>query len=97
MLGNSPQRGHQTIEKSLYGLSTTLALFAALLCSGPIFNYTYDPVFEYMADAYGDEALAQAGAFFFGALSCATVFFVTRVLTILALTLIVGRLAMLAI
>ncbi len=94
-LGQS--RGHASVESSLHGLATTLAIFAALLCSGPIFEYTYDPAFEYMANAYGDEALAQLGAFGFGALSCAAVFFLSRVVFVLAVTLIVSRLAMMAI
>ena len=93
----TPNRGHATIEKSLHGLATTLAVFAALLCSGPIFEYTFDPAFSYLADAYGDEALAQIGAFAFGALSVTTVFFITRIFAVLALTVIASRLAMMAI
>jgi len=93
----APSKGQTSIESSLHGLASTLAFLAALLCSGPIFEYTYDPAFEYMTDAYGDQVLAQLGAFGFGALSCAVVFFITRMVMVLAIMLIVSRLAMLAI
>lgn len=86
-----PGRGHQTIESSMHGLATVLAAVAALLCSGVIFEYTYPYAFEYMADAFGDDALGQLGAVGFGALATATVFFIARIVLVLSLMLIASR------
>ena len=94
MFGNNhkPNRGQKTIEDSMHGLATVLALLAALMCSGLIFEHTYDPAFNYLVDAYGDDSLAELGAFGFGVLSTATVFFLARIFIVLALTLIASRL-----
>ncbi len=97
MLGKSKERGRKTIDDSLHGLSTVLAATAALICGAPIFEYTFEPVYELTLDAYGEEAIAWLSATGFGVLSTAAVFFIARIFIVISLTLIASRAIMFAV
>ena len=94
MFRNFRDRGAKTVEGSLHGLATVLALIAALAVSVPIFEHTYDPAYEYFFDTYHEETLAQLGAFAFGMLCIAAVFFIARIFIVISLMLIASRAVM---
>ena len=85
-----PGRGHQTIEKSLHGLATTIAILAALACAGPIFEYGMDPATDFFADAWGYD-FGEIGGFAFCTAGTMTVFFIARIAAVIGLTLLASR------
>lgn len=91
-----PNRAQSTVESSLHGLASVLALIAALLTSGQVYEYSAAPVFNYLYESYGDAAFAQLGMWGWVALATAGIFYLARALLVLALLLIAQRLLVLA-
>lgn len=89
-------RGRKTIESSFHGLATVLALIAALAVSVPIFQHTYEPAYDYFLATYYEETLAHVGAFTFGTLCVAAVFYIARIFIVISLMLIASRVVMFA-
>ena len=83
--------GRGPIDKSLDGLATSLALVAAIACSGPIFEYSLPVAFGFLNEAYGEEMLATLGAYLFSALCTVAVFHIARIAIVLSLGLIAMR------
>lgn len=93
---NSQSRGRKVVEDSFHGLATFLALMAALAVSVPIFQYTYEPAYDYFLDAFYEETLAQLGAFTFGALCTGAVYYICKIFIVIGLMLIASRIVMFA-
>ncbi len=74
-----------TIEDSLHGLATIIALMAALLSSGQIWEAVYPLMYDYLWDAYDFDEIAMLGAGAFSLLSIAVVFFICRIVFVLGL------------
>lgn len=91
-----PGRGQSTVEGSLHSLASVLALIAALLTSGQVYELTADPVYHYLLESYGDRTLAELGMWAWMGLAMAGVFFLARALIVLALLLIAQRLLVFA-
>lgn len=64
---------------SISGLATTLALFAAILATPPLFNVTADPLHAYLTRNWGED-LASLLVPACGVLEACTIFFSSRAL-----------------
>jgi len=89
-------RGQKSIENSLHGLAGMLALVAAFLVMPQIYEFTGDPVYNYLLDSYGDSSVAELGKYVWTFLATACVYFFSRAIFVLALVLIAQRLLMFA-
>lgn len=90
------QTGRNTIESSLHGFASTLALIAAFLVCPQIYDLSNGPIYAYLLNAYGDQTLAQLGVYVWTIICTAAVFFLSRAMFVLALMLVAQRLLMFA-
>lgn len=92
----SQRSGQATVERSLHGLASTLAVIATILVSGQVYDLTADPMFNYLLNAYGDHFMATVGMYAWIGAALACVFFLTRAVLALAVLLIAQRLLVFA-
>lgn len=85
-------RGQKSIEDSLHGLASVLALIAAFLVMPQIYEFSAQPVYTYLLRSYGDESIAYLGIYVWTFLATACVYFLSRAMFVLALILIAQRL-----
>lgn len=88
----SPSNRGQSVENSLHGMANMLALVTALLVAPQIYDYTSQPVYQYMLRAYNDSSLATLGMYAWIFASTATVYFLSRAIFVLCLMLLTQRL-----
>ena len=74
-----------------------LALAAAFLCAGQIWNFTSDPMYHFLMNTYGDASVAELGTYVWIGLASGAVYFLCRALIVLSLILISQRLVFMAI
>jgi len=86
------QKGRKTVEDSLQGLASMLALIAAFLVMPQIYEYTANPVHAYLFKSYGDYSLATLGTYVWTFLATACVYYFSKAMIVLSLMLIAQRL-----
>ena len=60
---SSSDRGTSVVQDSLHGFANMLALAAAFLCAGQIWNFTSDPMYHFLMNTYGDASVAELGTY----------------------------------
>ena len=94
---SSSDRGTSVVQDSLHGFANMLALAAAFLCAGQIWNFTSDPMYHFLMNTYGDASVAELGTYVWIGLASGAVYFLCRALIVLSLILISQRLVFMAI
>ena len=56
-------RGQKSIEDSLHGLASMLALIAGFLVMPQIYEFSGQPVYNYLLRSYGDASIAELGKY----------------------------------
>ena len=88
--------GQPIVESSFLGFANMLALMATILISGEVYDYTAEPMYDYLLGSYGDNSMATLGMYAWVGAALAAVFFLCRAFLVLAMLLIAQRVLMFA-
>lgn len=93
---NHQQRNRNSVESSLHGLASMVALVAAFLVAPQIFYASQEPVGAYLLSSYGNETLSEIGVYIWTGLTTACVYFLSRAVLVLGMMFIAQRILFLA-
>jgi len=85
-------KGQSSVEKSLHGLASMLALIAAFLCCPQIYAISTDPIYGYLQDSYGNDLVAELGVYVWTGISTIAVYHLCNAIIVLSALLIGQRL-----
>ena len=83
--------GKPTLESSLMGLCTIVAMIAALLSMGTIYNYTFEWAYQYFSNSFGDRGLGELAAYAYVGLSTLTVYQICRLVLHIGVTVLASN------
>lgn len=94
MSKNFKQQGMEGAQGAIYNLCRIIAAIAALMSAGYLYDWTFDPVAQYLYDSWQNAMLASLGAYAVVGLLVAAIYQIATATLFLALSLLSANVLM---